>query len=203
MKTIILINGPKRSGKNYVSELIKSLEEDTQEFSIAEPAKRIIAKTMGISVEDLNEYKDDDDYGLEIKVYPNNQPSATINYLNFRSILQIFAVDSMMEEFGKTIWVEKCAADIDKSKKVFNIVADFRFPFEEKVFRELADTKGYEVVTIKIFNDDLKLNDSHISENALKDFKFNYTINNTGKPDLNNTVKSIIKSIKAKSLDLY
>jgi len=202
MKTIILINGPKRSGKNYVSELIKSLEEDTQEFSIAEPAKRIIAKTMGISLEDLNKYKDDD-YGLEIKLYPNNQPSATINYLNFRGILQTFAVDSMMEEFGKTIWVEKCASDIDKSKNVFNTITDFRFPFEEKVLRELADNKGYEVVTIKIFNDDLELNDSHISENAMEDFEFNYTINNTGKPDLKDTVKSIIKSIKSKSLDLY
>lgn len=203
MKRIILINGLKRSGKNNISELIQGLEKDTKEFSIAAPAKRIVARTLDITEEELEEYKNDENYGLELKLYPNNQPSATIKYLDFRELLQNFAVDAMMQEFSETAWAEKCAKDIDKSINVFNTVTDFRFPFEEKVFRELADAKGYDVITIKVFNDELKLTDSHISENAMKDFKFDYTINNTGKPDLKNIIKLIVQNIKSKSLDLY
>ena len=34
MKTIILINGPKRSGKNYLAEIMQDLVKDSAQFSI-------------------------------------------------------------------------------------------------------------------------------------------------------------------------
>ena len=202
MKTIILINGPKRSGKNYLAEIMQSLTKDSAQFSIAQPAKNIIAKSLGITPEELENFKDnEDEFGLELKVYPNNQPQGTIAYLSFRQLLQNFAVDSMMESFGDTVWATKCIDDIIKSDSKFSFVTDFRFPFEFNVFREIADRLGFKVITIHIFNDDLELTDTHSSETSMKGFEFDYTINNTGQPKLKKIAKLIIESIKNKNLD--
>jgi hypothetical protein len=204
MKRIILINGLKGAGKNYLSEVISELEESTKEFSIAAPAKKIIARTLDISENDLDTFKNDSEgYGVELKAYPNNQPQCTIEYLSFRNILQNFAVDAMMETFGEKIWVTKCAEEVIKSNYVFNTVTDFRFPFEYEVFKDIADKLGFDVITINIFNKELENDDNHISENAMNDFKFDYTINNTGKPELKETMRLIMENIKSKSLDLY
>jgi hypothetical protein len=52
----------------------------------SENVKEIIAKMLGISLGELGEI-DNPDYGLEIKVYPNNQPSHTIKYLSISEMV--------------------------------------------------------------------------------------------------------------------
>ena len=52
----------------------------------SENAKEIIAKMLDISLEQLEQI-DDPDYGLEIKVYPNNQPSQTIKYISISEMV--------------------------------------------------------------------------------------------------------------------
>lgn len=191
MKTIILINNQNHLSEK-VSTLMQELENDSKVFSIAEPAKHILSKSLGIDMGDLEMYKDETAmYGLEIKVYPNDQPSATILYIDFKELLQNFAVGTMMDTFKETIWVEKCIENIDKNPGTFNVVTDFRFPFEEKAFKELTKDKGYKVVTINIFDSDVKA-----AKNPMQDFKFDYNIDYTGEPDLEDTILFIMQSIK-------
>ena len=60
MKKLILINGLKRSGKDYTAELIEEIIGDIGIVSFAEPMKKIISETFNISLEQLEDYKNDE-----------------------------------------------------------------------------------------------------------------------------------------------
>ena len=47
-----------------------------------------LAKLLGIPLKDLESVINDDDYGLELRVYPNNQPSMTISYVSLDKLLE-------------------------------------------------------------------------------------------------------------------
>jgi hypothetical protein len=51
-----------------------------------EEIKNTIAKVLGIRVDQLDDF-DDPDYGLEIKVYPNNQPSQVLKYISISEMI--------------------------------------------------------------------------------------------------------------------
>ena len=189
---VILIAGKKRAGKDYAGEIIKQFMPGIKCVRFADTIKEIISSTFGISLEDLEEYKNNtDQYGLEIKAYPNNQPEATIKYINFREILQKFGTEGMKPIFGDDIWVEACYNKIKDSE--YSIITDFRFLSEYKSLLE----KGFEIYTIKIFNDNLESDDSHSSENDLENnnFVYDFYIDNTNKPDITEDIKDILNSI--------
>ena len=48
-----------------------------------------LAKLLGIAHDDLLKILGDSDYGLEFKVYPNNQPSSTLKYITLRKALEV------------------------------------------------------------------------------------------------------------------
>ncbi len=180
-KTVILISGYKRSGKDYIAnEINKILKGKGKVLSFADPMKEIIQNTFGITKEALNEYKNTpDEYGLEIKVYPNNQPQGVIKYINFREILQNFGTEGMKPVFGNDVW-----AMLTKQRtlnEALSIIPDFRFKVEYDVFKNDLE---YKVITIRIQDDGINNLDTHSSENELKDFKFDYTIDNTKKEPL-------------------
>lgn len=192
MSKIIAINGKKRSGKDHNAKLLKEKLEDNGYsvaiISFAYPIKDIIAKTFNISVDDVELYKNEsDEYGLEIKVYPNNQPSGVIKYINMREILQRFGTEAMKPYFGKDVWAKLTYDKIEEMGCDFSIIPDFRFPEE---YRE-------DIITIKVKNDviDNESTDSHSSENSLNDFNFNYEIDNTGYCDTNAQLDKIIENL--------
>lgn len=192
MSKIIAINGKKRSGKDHNAKLLKEkLEENGYSVAIiafAYPIKDIIAKTFNISVDDVELYKNEsDEYGFEIKVYPNNQPSGVIKYINMREILQRFGTEAMKPYFGKDVWAKLTYERIDEMGCDFSIIPDFRFPEE---YRD-------DIITIKVRNDviDSASNDGHSSENSLNNFNFNYEIDNTGYCDTNAQLDKIIENL--------
>lgn len=200
MKKVLLINGLKRSGKDYTTELISEIlgDENTESISFAGPIKQIISDTFEISLRDLEEYKNDtENYGLEIKAYPNNQESVTIKHLDFRTILQRFGTEAMKPVFGDSVWAELAIRNVIKSNKEWVLIPDFRFVSEfEEAVKEAA-SNNFEIITINIFNDDLPQPDAHASETELKDkeFKFDFIIDNTGQPDIEGRVKNILDDI--------
>ena len=192
MSKILAINGKKRSGKDHNAKLLKEKLEDNGYsvaiISFAYPIKDIIAKTFNISVDDVELYKNEsDEYGLEIKVYPNNQPSGVIKYINMREILQRFGTEAMKPYFGKDVWAKLTYDKIEEMGCDFSIIPDFRFPEE---YRD-------DIITIKVKNDviDNASTDSHSSENSLNDFNFNYEIDNTGYCDTNAQLDKIIENL--------
>ena len=188
---IILINGKKRSGKDWTAKLIKQDLEDrgyTADIrSFASPMKFIISQTFDITENELDLYKNDDDYGIELKVYPNNQPPCTIKYTDFRTILQRFGTEAMKPIFGNDIWAELLYKNAEKSEYDFILVPDFRFLVE---YRDNA-------VTLKIKHTELEsqCTDTHASETELNDFSFDYTIDNTGYPDTSVEIKQFCDTI--------
>lgn len=143
----ILIAGAKRSGKNYVGELLlKVLKDKAVLDSFAAPMKRILAKTLGITVEKLEKLKNSN--------------------LVYRRYLQVFGTEASKAEFGDTVWADLMYSK-DRNSEVV-IVTDFRFPEE---YKEGAITIHINNPTI--IQDERSL---HVSETALKYFEFDYYI---------------------------
>jgi len=204
-KKLILINGLKRSGKDFSADLFRKYlgENKCRNISFAEPIKDIISKTFNITKKELDEYKNDTEgYGLELNAYPNNQPTCNIKYINFREILQNFGSEAMMSNFGIDVWADLGIKKVQEAKKEWIIITDFRFISEYKKALESSQKYNYSVITINVFNNDLNTDDLHISERNLSDnnFAFDYYINNTSQPDITEKIKSIIKSINEKQI---
>ncbi len=116
------------------------------------------------------------DYGLALRAYPNNQPPVVIDYINFRSILQLFGTEAMKPYFGDHIWAELAEKEAHRLGGTI-IIPDFRFKIEDEVW----NLDKYNVITIRIQDDNLTMTDSHASEVDLLDYEFDYYINNTDK----------------------
>lgn len=170
-KTVILVSGKKRSGKDHVSgelkKYLESLGERVDLYAYADPMKTILSTTFGITVDQLNNMK-------------NELTPITLNtgdgfkVTNMREILQRFGTEAMQTEFGVGVWRERAENFIKKSKANFILITDFRFPTEMIDDSYLLQIKNVEIDSIAA--------DKHISENLLNDFKFDTIIDNSGKP---------------------
>ena len=92
----------------------------------------------------------------------------------FRKYLQNIGSGAIKDYFGKSVWRDVLLDNLPECD--YLIVVDFRFPEE---YIEGA-------ITIKIHRDD-DYEDTHISETALKDFVFDFTVMN--KKELNDLDK--------------
>jgi hypothetical protein len=189
----ILIGGDKRAGKDYTA-LQLSIELNKRGYTtsimrFADPMKFIIAETFGISLDALDEYKNDTElFGIELKVYPNNQPQGVIEYTDFRAILQRFGSEGMKPVFGSNIWAKLLYEKADKHDDIdFVIVPDFRFLVEY-----LPSATSIKVVNKLI---EASKTDTHSSENELNDFKWDYSIDNTEQKDISAEINEIVDNI--------
>lgn len=179
-KTIFLISGKKRSGKNFIGEILAEvLTEQKKEVFIthfADPMKRIIAKTFDITLEQLDEYKNFNE-NFDINIAGSYDSSEVFNFTDMRSILQRFGTEAMKPEFGEDVWSSLCEKNISEQDKDYVIIPDFRFETEYLCFMGANEDK-YSVISIKIVNPDEDLEDLHSSENSLDDFYFDYIYDN-------------------------
>lgn len=183
-KKIIQINGAKRSGKDTTADFIVDSIESSEKFSFSTPMKDIVSTTFGISMEDMELHKNNpDDFKIEIK----DKDNKVIQSTDFRKVLQENS-QSVKKHFGDTVWKDLLLKEVEKSDADLIVVADYRFP-EEKI-------DG--ATTVFIRNDDIESNDSHCSENALKDEKFDFILDNTGYCLKKEDALNIIKKIKDK-----
>ena len=203
MKYLLLINGLKRSGKDHSTNKIISYvgEENSKRISFASPIKQIIAETFNIKLNDLEDYKNNiDSFGIEIKEYQDNQADSIIKYIDFRTILQRFGTEAMKPIFGNNVWAKKAIDMVIDNKKEWNIITDFRFLSEYEESKKASKKYNFELITINIINEDLPFSDTHASEMELKDnnFEFDFVINNTGQPNIDNQIKNIIENLRVK-----
>jgi len=185
---IILVNGKKRSGKDYFASILKDelekVGKTAEIMSFADPIKDILATTLNISLEELDEYKNQTyPIGVQVATYDDYD----CQYLtNFRAILQNFGTEAMKKYFGENVWSELLLERASQRGTDFVIVPDFRFLSEC-----VSD------ITVRIRNDEIDNNctDNHRSENELNDFEFKYTINNSGRPDLTLETRNFIAKL--------
>jgi hypothetical protein len=191
-KTIILIAGKKRSGKNYTAEMLQNLllkkNISCETFSFAEPLKDIVAKTFLISQSELEDYKNNPNrYKIMLK---DNEGSNSKILTDFRQVLNDLGTPIMKSYFGDNIWVNLTENKIKKSQSKVIIISDFRFPVEKL---QMKDTK---VHTIRVNREGLEHSDL-VSENSLNDFVFDYEIDNNmvGYSELMIQLEGIIENI--------
>ena len=173
MRKIILINGKKRAGKDYIANILKEKLGNCEIMHYADSMKQIIADTFEISLEELENFKNEN-----VEIIFNNRKTT------FRRVLQCFATEAIKPVFGNNIWKRIVLNKMENSNAEYIIIPDFRFP-EEYIEDSL---------TVKVLGGDT--NDTHISESALNNFKFDYIIDNTKKGDLTYWIDTLLKIIK-------
>ena len=184
---IILISGLKRSGKDYVaSELAKHLDCDIIAF--ADPIKTILANTLQMSVQVFDEYKNSD---TELVIL--HEDGDLSNVCSFRELIQNFSTDAMKPMFGDDVWSQRMLDSIENSSKEYIIIPDLRYDAE---FEDIADHWGNSMFTINVQNRNIQNTDTHCSENGLRDFEYDFVIDNTNH-DIENPIKYLINKFKA------
>lgn len=177
MLKIVMISGYKRSGKDFVSSKLKELIDDSVVMSIAAPLKDIIATSLDISVEQLDDYKN---LGNTLLT-----PEAT-----YRAVLQRFGTEAMKKWFGDDVWIDLFINNLPKDGVV--IVSDWRFKSEYNAVKLMRDV---DVTTVRVIDKNL-FGDGHISEHDLDGFDFDYTLDNTAKDkSINELIISLISVI--------
>lgn len=196
MRNLILINGLKRSGKDYSAELLEEIIGNIGVVSFAAPFKEIIADTFNISLEDLDDFKNDN---TELYLRKAELDGYSHNALtNFRVILQRFGSEAMKKQFGDDVWAVKGIQSAMEKENTWVIIPDFRFIVEYEEALKQSKQKGFKLNTIHIFNDDLPPADLHPSERELSDnnFRYDYEVDNTGRPDnIKEVLSDIVKNI--------
>ena len=152
MSNVISISGAKRSGKDTVTEMLVARIGGAKRVALADPIKAILMDMMGLTYEELEDLKNDE-----------NKPH--------RKYLQNLG-QKAKEFFGESCWRDYSRHVIASlPKNSVAVISDVRFPFETQ--------RGD--LTINVVRRSLGKNtDTHASENGMKGFEFDITIYNNG-----------------------
>jgi len=168
--TVILVSGFKRSGKDFVSNLLKESLTDSVVYSYATPLKKIMADTLNISLDDLDSYKNDNE-----NLYVEDAWYEMEAITSFRSALQVFGTEAMKPWFGDAVWSDVFVGQDLQEKYI--IISDWRFNIEYEEACKYYD----KVITLRVKDDNIVNTDTHASETELENFNFDYTLDNTKK----------------------
>lgn len=175
MKKIILISGNARHGKDTIGLILKELLPNAIILHFADRIKNITRN-----------------YGWD---------GITRNDF-YRTLWQRLGTERVREELGwKDFWAYTICDEIQIMRNDFDyyIIPDFRFENEFDVLNEVFNDK---IITIRVerpnFDNELTENQkSHVSENGLNEFYFDYLIYNDGSlEDLKVKIKNIIQFLK-------
>ena len=167
-KVIIQIGGFKRSGKDTISQMIANHYQSSGKlvdiFHYADPLKQIAASIFDISLEQLDEFKNN-----KTELYRFNTYEEPCKVTDFREILMKIGNEAIKPVFGSDVWQKIMFEKIEKSEADIIIIPDFRFAVEHIP----------NAVTIRINNSDIINDTDHPSETELIDFDFDMSIDNT------------------------
>ena len=167
-KVIIQIGGFKRSGKDTISKMIANHYQSSGKLvdilHYADPLKQIAASIFDISLEQLDEFKNN-----KTELYRFNTYEEPCKVTDFREILMKIGNEAIKPVFGSDVWQKIMLEKIEKSEADIIIVPDFRFAVEHIP----------NAVTIRINNSDIINDTDHPSETELIDFDFDMSIDNT------------------------
>lgn len=177
---VILVNGYKRSGKDYVSQIIKSelekRDKSVSTIAFADAMKNILSSTFKLDVEELDDLKNNPDHLFSV--------DGGITEYNMRTIIVNFG-QVIKQLFGSYFWRDIVIKYIKENEFDYVIVTDFRFPDEY--------IDGY---CVYIKNDDIEQDKSEITENSMNDWEYDFVIDNTGKPSNDVLIEQITEMLK-------
>ena len=167
-KIIIQIGGFKRSGKDTISQMIANHYQSSGKLvdilHYADPIKQIAASIFDISLEQLDDFKNN-----KTELWRFDQFENAYKVTDFREVLMKIGNEAIKPIFGNDVWQKIIHEKIEKSEADIIIMPDFRFKVEHIP----------NAVTIRIINDDIINDTDHPSETELIDFDFDMLIDNT------------------------
>lgn len=176
---LIQLLGQARAGKDFTAAELKSYYESkglsVELKSYAAPMKRIAASLFGISLEQLDDFKNRSS-DVSIEVYDNcnildrTTPSFQLES-NFRTFLQRLGNDAVKPEFGDSVWADLMKSNVSQSKADVIIITDCRFFVEANTFPE--------AVLVRVLNNSLAPPMQHASELELADLPVHFILDNT------------------------
>ena len=204
-KTIILVSGKMRSGKNtFVDFMMKDLTDNGVKCGydyFAKDLKNYAKEDFSSIVSYLNHMAlsyDIPELMTREENWYENKNSVT------RILLQTYGTEIIRKRVSEKYWVEKVLERIKKSDNEVIFISDVRFPSEVNDIIELRYTEGYNVITCRV--DRKKAvgegvqhgTTEHPSETALDDYsEWIWRIDNDGTlDDLNETAKMFSSSIR-------
>ena len=202
MKTVYLIHGKLRTGKDTLAKMIYELNEakgiTTEIKSFALLFKKDSVETFKPLYDATNsmiESLPDGEVKDIVSKILYTEPKNFFDEKNLltRKIIEIVGSDlreSMIDfmsklipdvnEYRTTFWANILASEIFNSDKECFIISDYRFDHEIIPF----NTNDYKVITIKIKrNQTLESESTHKSNNGIDDYKFDFVYDNNGTLD--------------------
>lgn len=164
---IVMISGKKRSGKDYATAELMKMTNCTR-VAFADPLKEIMATTLGLTVEDVNQLKD--------------TPTSTMRFK-----LQRLG-DALKEQFGQDVFVELATSKMANVQNV--VISDLRYLRELEGVKRAFPLANITTVRIEALS---TAHDTHSSETELEDYKMDFTIDNSAKD--HNTMVTALKKI--------
>ena len=175
---VIQLLGQARSGKDFTATNLKlyyeSIGKSVEIMSYAAPMKQIAATLFGITLEQLDDFKNNSNR-VSIEVYDGQSNGAAYrgNLLvesNFRIFLQKLGNEAVKPLLGDAILANLMQSAIAQSSADILIIPDCRFRVE------LAAIGG---TTIRVINSTLLEPMQHASELELADFVTDFVLDNT------------------------
>ena len=169
---VIQLLGQARSGKDFIAAQLKlyyeSIGKSVEIMSYAAPMKQIAATLFGITLEQLDDFKNQPvNYPVAIMNRYSNIP---IVNMDMRIFLQRMSNEAIKSIFGDAVWANLVQSAISKSSADIIIIPDCRFTVE---LEALGGT------TIRIINSALPAPMQHASELELTDFVTDFVLDNT------------------------
>lgn len=155
MRLVVGLSGKKRSGKDFACAVMRSKgwEDaiDVHRLAFADALKEELARACGVTVQFIEEHKDD-----------------------FRLGLQWWGTQWRRNLCGNNYWLERASEALAETHSQVVVVPDVRFPNEAEWVRG----HGGLVVRINRTAGLLPAEDIHESETALDDYEFDYVLQN-------------------------
>lgn len=165
---LIGFTGKKQAGKDTAFQQLHRLFGDrVRRVSFADKLYRSAAAALGVTVEQLNEWKVDPEVRIVISRTVEEdglKKLKTLRTLDIREYLQRYGTEAHRDIFGYDFWVDQVQDELDAHKNgTITVVTDTRFPNEARRILE----SGGQVVRIVGPDDVETATDGHASEESL------------------------------------
>lgn len=142
---LIGLTGRAGAGKDTVYETIRDLHPDlaVERLSFADPLYASAAAALGVTPDQLREWKRDPDVGVCVVRCQPGGPLEVKSDITVRQYLQRYGTEAHREVFGDDFWVG--AVNLYRHVGKVQVVTDVRFPNEA---REVHDAGGVVVEVV-------------------------------------------------------
>ncbi len=169
---VIQLLGQARSGKDFTAAQLKlyyeSVGESVEILSYAAPMKQIAATLFGISLEQLDDCKNQP-INYPVILMSRYYGESIVN-MDMRIFLQRMGNEAIKPIFGDAVWANLMQSAIAQSSADIIIIPDCRFQVE---LEAIGGT------TLRIINTSLPAPMQHASELELADFITDFVLDNT------------------------